>query len=127
MRYKVDLETGHKTGFFCDQRDNRRDFAQWATGDVLDLCCYTGGFAAAVAVGGRAASVTGVDLDEEALATARENLNLVQQKYIVGSATIIVLIDAQVALLRAAGEFVSAMADIRIAEATVDRVRGKTE
>ena len=66
-------------------------------------------------------------LGRTAVESARENLNLVQQKYNVGSATIIELIDAQVALLRAAGEFVSAMADIRIAEATVDRVRGKSE
>ena len=78
VRYRVDLATGHKTGFFCDQRENRRDFAQWASGDVLDLCCYTGGFSAAVARAGRADSITGVDLDEEALATARDNLNLNQ-------------------------------------------------
>ncbi|HZL99499.1 MAG TPA: class I SAM-dependent rRNA methyltransferase, partial [Planctomycetota bacterium] len=77
-RYRVDLATGHKTGFFCDQRDNRRDFAAWARGDVLDLCCYTGGFSVAAALAGRADSLTGVDLDEEALATARENLNLNQ-------------------------------------------------
>jgi 23S rRNA (cytosine1962-C5)-methyltransferase len=78
VRYRVDLATGHKTGFFCDQRDNRKDFSAWATGDVLDLCCYTGGFLASVARVGRAASITGVDLDEEALETARENLNLNQ-------------------------------------------------
>ena len=78
VRYRVDLATGHKTGFFCDQRDNRRDFAQWASGDVLDLCCYTGGFSASVARAGRAAPLTGVDQDEEALATARDNLNLNQ-------------------------------------------------
>jgi 23S rRNA (cytosine1962-C5)-methyltransferase len=78
VRYRVDLRTGHKTGFFCDQRDNRKDFAAWATGDVLDLCCYTGGFLASVALAGRADSITGVDLDEEALETARENLNLNQ-------------------------------------------------
>jgi outer membrane protein TolC len=62
-----------------------------------------------------------------AVASARENLNLVQQKYNVGSATILDLIDAQVSLLQAASELVSAMADIRIAEAAVDRVRGKAE
>jgi outer membrane protein TolC len=62
-----------------------------------------------------------------AVASARENLNLVQQKYNVGSATILDLIDAQVSLLQAASDLVSAMADIRIAEAAVDRVRGKAE
>jgi outer membrane protein TolC len=66
-------------------------------------------------------------LGRTAVESARENVNLVQQKYNVGSATILELIDSQVALLRAFSEFVSAMADIRIAEATVDRVRGKAE
>lgn len=62
-----------------------------------------------------------------AVASARENLNLVQQKYNVGSATILDLIDSQVALLQAASQLVSALADIHIAEAAVDRVRGKSE
>jgi outer membrane protein TolC len=66
-------------------------------------------------------------LGRTAVESARENLNLVQQKYNVGSATILDLIDSQVSLLRAASELVSALADIRIAEAAVDRVRGKGE
>jgi 23S rRNA (cytosine1962-C5)-methyltransferase len=77
-RYHIDLSAGHKTGFFCDQRENRRDAALWAQGDVLDLCCYSGGFAVAIASTGRADSVTAVDLDEKALAVARENLDLNQ-------------------------------------------------
>jgi 23S rRNA (cytosine1962-C5)-methyltransferase len=78
LRYHVDLRSGHKTGFFCDQRENRRRFAEWAAGDVLDLCCHTGGFA--VATAGREAvdSVTAVELDEAAIGLARENLNLNQ-------------------------------------------------
>jgi len=56
---------------------------------------------------------------------AYENMNLVQQKYNVGSATILDLIDAQVQLQRSASELVSALADIKVAEAAVDRVRGK--
>jgi 23S rRNA (cytosine1962-C5)-methyltransferase len=40
---------------------------------VLDLCCYTGGFSVAAATAGEATEVTGVDLDEEALATAKKN------------------------------------------------------
>jgi len=59
--------------------------------------------------------------------SASENLNLIQQKYNVGSATILDLIDAQVQLQRAASELVSALADIRVAEALVDRVRGTGE
>ncbi len=76
VRYEVDFAAGHKTGFFCDQRDNRRRLARLVAGArVLDLCCYTGGFALAAAVGG-AVDVTGVDLDEAAIAQARRNQNL---------------------------------------------------
>lgn len=76
VTFEVDLETGHKTGFFCDQRDNRRRLAALAAGrQVLDLCCYTGGFAVHAALAG-AAEVTAVDLDEEAVAMARRNANL---------------------------------------------------
>lgn len=79
VRYEVDFREGHKTGFFCDQRDNRRKLAGLVQGrSVLDLCCYTGGFALSAAVLGRAASVTGVDLDETAIAQARRNANLNQ-------------------------------------------------
>lgn len=71
-------------------------------------------------------------VEREALArrtveSASENLNLVQQKYNVGSATILDLIDSQVQLQRAQSDLVSALADIRVAEAAVDRVRGKAE
>jgi 23S rRNA (cytosine1962-C5)-methyltransferase len=76
VQYRVDFARGHKTGFFCDQRENRRALAEMASGkSVLDLCCYTGGFAIAAARGG-AARVTGVDLDEEALEIARQNARL---------------------------------------------------
>ena len=81
LRYMVDFAEGHKTGFFCDQRDNRQRFAQWTRGRrVLDLCCYTGGFSLAAKVTGGAADVTGVDLDEKAIAQARANANLNQAK-----------------------------------------------
>ncbi len=82
-RFEVNFDNGHKTGFFCDQRDNRRRFAQLAAGRrVLDLCCYTGGFAVAAAVLGACADVTGVDLDEDSIAQARRNGNLNQQNRI---------------------------------------------
>jgi len=75
-RFKVRFDGGHKTGFFCDQRDNRKKLAQYCEGkSVLDLCCYTGGFAVQAKVLGRAADVTGIDLDEEPLQLARENVN----------------------------------------------------
>ena len=76
VRYEVDFSAGHKTGFFCDQRDNRQQFATLAAGlTVLDLCCYTGGFAISAALAG-AADVTGVDLDETAVAMAKRNSNI---------------------------------------------------
>jgi 23S rRNA (cytosine1962-C5)-methyltransferase len=76
LRFHVDCRGGHKTGFFCDQRESRAEVARLAKGRrVLDLCCYTGGFALAAAKGG-AREVTGVDLDEEAVALARENAAL---------------------------------------------------
>jgi 23S rRNA (cytosine1962-C5)-methyltransferase len=79
IRYEVDFESGHKTGFFCDQRENRHRFARWTEGrSVLDLCCYTGGFALSAAVLGKAGDVTAVDLDEKAIAQGRRNANLNQ-------------------------------------------------
>ena len=76
IRHEIDFSAGHKTGFFCDQRDNRRKFGSLAAGKtVLDLCCYTGGFAISAALNG-AAEVTAVDLDEGAIAMAKRNANL---------------------------------------------------
>ena len=81
IRYAVDFALGHKTGFFCDQRDNRSRLAKLVEGrDVLDLCCYTGGFALAAKVLGGARDVTGVDLDEKAIAGAKKNANLNQTR-----------------------------------------------
>lgn len=77
VRYNVDFKDGHKTGFFCDQRDNRLRFGQLAAGRrVLDLCCYTGGFALAAKLVGKCEDVTGVDLDEKSIEMARKNANL---------------------------------------------------
>jgi 23S rRNA (cytosine1962-C5)-methyltransferase len=81
VRYEVDFAGGHKTGFFCDQRDNRRALAQFTRdARVLDLCCYTGGFSLNAKVIGGAADVTSVDLDEVAIAQARRNANLNQAR-----------------------------------------------
>lgn len=77
IRYEVNFEKGHKTGFFCDQRENRKRIASYTHGArVLDLCCYTGGFSIAAKVLGGAEEVTGVDLDEAAIAQAKRNANL---------------------------------------------------
>jgi 23S rRNA (cytosine1962-C5)-methyltransferase len=81
VRYSVNFEDGHKTGFFCDQRENRLRFAQMARGRrVLDLCTYTGGFALAAKVLGGCEDVTGVDLDEKAIAQAKKNADLNQTR-----------------------------------------------
>lgn len=77
-RFEVDFADGHKTGFFCDQRENRAHFAALARDrSVLDLCCYSGAFSVLASLAG-AAEVTGVDLDEKAIAMARRNANLNQ-------------------------------------------------
>lgn len=65
------------------------------------------------------------DVARQAVASAEENLKLTQQKYNVGSATILDLIDAQVQLQRAQSDAVSALANIRVAEAAINRVRGR--
>lgn len=76
IKYRVHFAEGHKTGFFCDQRDNRRELARYCEGrSVLDLCCYTGGFGLNALVRGQAREVTCVDLDEKVVALARENGN----------------------------------------------------
>ena len=76
-QFRVDFTSGHKTGFYCDQRDNRKQLAEFCAGkSVLDLCCYTGGFAIQAMKLGQAADVTGVELDEAAAALARENAKL---------------------------------------------------
>jgi 23S rRNA (cytosine1962-C5)-methyltransferase len=69
--------TKHKTGFFADQRDNRKFLSEFCEGRrVLDLCCNSGGFAIyAKAIGG-ADEVVGVDLDEEILGVAERNAKL---------------------------------------------------
>lgn len=78
-RFKVRFEGGHKTGFFCDQRENRKKLAEFCEGkSVLDLCCYTGGFAVQAMKLGNASEATGVDLDEKPLKIAKENANLNQ-------------------------------------------------
>jgi 23S rRNA (cytosine1962-C5)-methyltransferase len=78
LRFEVDVQAGHKTGFYLDQRDNRAALAQLARGrDVLDAFCYTGGFAIAASTAG-ARSVTAVDSSEPALQGAARNADLNQ-------------------------------------------------
>jgi 23S rRNA (cytosine1962-C5)-methyltransferase len=76
IQFAVDLEQGHKTGFYLDQRDNRQQLRALANGrDVLDGFCYSGGFALNAIKGG-ASSVLAVDSSAEALELARGNAEL---------------------------------------------------
>jgi 23S rRNA (cytosine1962-C5)-methyltransferase len=81
LRFRVAPGSKHKTGFFLDQRDNRKALAAFCAGKrVLDLCCNSGGFAVYAKALGGAEEVIGVDLDEQALALARGNANLNQAR-----------------------------------------------
>lgn len=71
--YHVDFENGQKTGFFLDQKYNRRAVARLAAGHtVLDCFTHTGSFALNAAKGG-AARVTAADISAEAIEMARRN------------------------------------------------------
>ncbi len=77
VNFEVDFAQGHKTGFFCDQRDNRLKLSKLVEGKtMLDLCCYSGGFSIHAKLHGKAKEVTAVDLDEKAIAMAKRNANI---------------------------------------------------
>jgi len=75
----LDVATGHKTGFYLDQRDSRHRFAQHTRhrqfGKVLNCYCYTGGFTVAALAGG-AGHVTSIDSSGPALERARAHVQL---------------------------------------------------
>lgn len=75
----LDVAEGHKTGFYLDQRDSRKRFAevtrQRQFGSVLNCYCYTGGFTVAALAGG-AAHVTSIDSSAPALERARAHVAL---------------------------------------------------
>jgi 23S rRNA (cytosine1962-C5)-methyltransferase len=76
VRMAVDIVGGHKTGFYLDQRENRRRVAQLARDRrVLNCFCYTAGFSLQALAGG-AREVVSVDSSGPALATAQRNLAL---------------------------------------------------
>jgi 23S rRNA (cytosine1962-C5)-methyltransferase len=76
LKFKVNLKSGHKTGFYLDQRLNRQLVRTLAEGrDVLDCFCYTGGFTIHALAGG-AKSVLSVDSSADALALCHENMTL---------------------------------------------------
>jgi 23S rRNA (cytosine1962-C5)-methyltransferase len=75
----LDVASGHKTGTYLDQRDNRAAFARWVRQfgcrRVLNCFCYTGGFSVAALAGG-AAQVTSVDSSAPALARLQDDVRL---------------------------------------------------
>lgn len=82
-RFWVDVRSGHKTGYYIDQRDNRELTSELARRarqqqgraiTALNCFCYTGGFSVALAAGG--GEVLSVDSSAEALALAKENWQL---------------------------------------------------
>ena len=76
IQFRAAPGSAHKTGFFADQRDNREWLSRQVEGrSVLDLCCNTGGFAVYAAARG-ASEVVGVDIDEDVIAIAKQNLKL---------------------------------------------------
>ena len=76
VRYGVDVVGGHKTGYYLDQRENRRLTRELAKGRaVLNCFCYTGGFSLQALAGG-ASSVVSIDSSGPALENGKRNLAL---------------------------------------------------
>jgi 23S rRNA (cytosine1962-C5)-methyltransferase len=74
--YNINIAEGQKSGFYCDQRDNRKIVASYTKGKkVLDCFSYTGGFTLNSLHNG-ASSVTSVDSSALAIETLRENIKL---------------------------------------------------
>ena len=76
LKFNVNLQSGHKTGSYLDQRENRFRVRELAKDkDVLDCFCYTGGFTVNALAGG-AASVLSIDSSADALSLCSENIAL---------------------------------------------------
>ncbi|WP_148876555.1 23S rRNA (cytosine(1962)-C(5))-methyltransferase RlmI [Serratia marcescens] len=76
MKLLVDIQQGHKTGFYLDQRDSRLAARNYAAGRrVLNCFSYTGAFAVSALMGG-CAQVISVDTSQAALDIARQNVEL---------------------------------------------------
>lgn len=87
IRFSVNVETGQKTGFFIDQRENRKLLAEWSKGkNVLNTFSYSGGFSLYALKAG-AALVHSVDSSKEAIAlcdtnVALENMQHLHESYV---------------------------------------------
>jgi 23S rRNA (cytosine1962-C5)-methyltransferase len=82
-KFSVDVARGHKTGFYLDQRENRRKFAEYVgrlgLRRVLNCYCYSGGFTVAALSAMPLAEVVSVDSSAPALRQALDNLALNSQ------------------------------------------------
>ena len=74
LKFNINIATGHKTGFYLDQRENRHRVGELAKDrDVLNCFCYTGGFSIHALANG-AKSVLSVDSSGDALSLLEENI-----------------------------------------------------
>jgi 23S rRNA (cytosine1962-C5)-methyltransferase len=104
VKMTVDIVGGHKTGFYLDQRDNRRRVAELARGRrALNCFCYTAGFSLQALAGG-AREVVSLDSSGPALATAQRNLALNPQLDASRASWVEADVFAELRTLRAAGE-----------------------
>ncbi|MGO9913900.1 MAG: class I SAM-dependent rRNA methyltransferase [Isosphaeraceae bacterium] len=77
LSFLVDLRSGQKTGFYLDQRLNRRAAAGYCRGKhVLDLCCFSGGFSLNAVKHGGAAATLGIDSSGPAIELARRQAEI---------------------------------------------------
>jgi 23S rRNA (cytosine1962-C5)-methyltransferase len=75
-RFRIRIREGQKTGFYLDQRENRRRLKEVSQGKhVLDVCCYTGAFSVYAGLGG-AGEATLIDASQEALEMAEVHFQL---------------------------------------------------
>ncbi len=78
LRWRVDLIEGQKTGFYLDQRLNRREAARWMPdgGRALDVCCYVGGFSLSLAKWSRAKEIVAIDTSSRVIDAAKRHAEL---------------------------------------------------
>ncbi len=76
VRLQLDLVHSQKTGYYLDQRTNRRLAATWVRGSMLDVCCYLGGFSLTACRWGKPDAIVAVDSSRRALDLAQSNAAL---------------------------------------------------
>jgi 23S rRNA (cytosine1962-C5)-methyltransferase len=104
VKMAVDIVAGHKTGFYLDQRANRRMLAELSKGKrVLNCFCYTGGFSLQALAGG-ATSVLSIDSSQPALERAASNLALNPQLDATGAEWRCANVFDELRKLKASGE-----------------------